>query len=202
MPASSIVNPSALDGRRERGARNKEAVVSALLELYSQGEIQPPAARIAEMAGVSERSVFRYFDDMEDLAGCAIGVQWDRVRDLYESLDSSGTFAQRTTAIIDHRLRLHDKVGGVMRVASLAAHKSKVVAIAVNERRQIMSKRALAQYSQELETAVDAPTKALILDYTLSLENVDYLRSSLGLSAAKTREILTSAIKVLFDQKL
>ncbi len=76
------------DGRRERGNRNKAAVVAALLDLYAQGEIQPPAARIAEIAKVSERSVFRYFDDMEDLSAFAVELQWSRVKDLYEDLVS------------------------------------------------------------------------------------------------------------------
>ena len=198
-PTSSAATSISLDGRRERGARNKEAVVSALLELYGQGEVQPPAARIAEMAGVSERSVFRYFDDMEDLASCAITVQWDRVRDLYETLDSSGDLTQRINSIIDHRLKLYDKVGNVMRVAVVAAYKSKVVALAVKERRLIMGRRALQQFENELKTARDVENKERILDYTLSLENIIYLKEALGLSHNKVRETLTVAIKSLFD---
>lgn len=198
-PSSNAATTISLDGRRERGARNKEAVVSALLELYSQGEVQPPAARIAELAGVSERSVFRYFDDMEDLASCAITVQWERVRDLYETLDSSGDLTQRINSIVDHRLKLYDKVGNVMRVAVVAAYKSQVVASAVKERRLIMGRRALQQFENELKAARDVENKERILDYTLSLENIIYLKEALGLSHSKVRETLTVAIKSLFD---
>jgi AcrR family transcriptional regulator len=197
--SSSAATTISLDGRRERGARNKEAVVSALLELYSQGEVQPPAARIAELAGVSERSVFRYFDDMEDLASCAITVQWERVRDLYETLDSSGDLTQRINSIVDHRLKLYDKVGNVMRVAVVAAYKSQVVASAVKERRLIMGRRALQQFENELKAARDVENKERILNYTLSLENIIYLKEALGLSHNKVRETLTVAIKSLFD---
>ena len=196
--SSSAATTISLDGRRERGARNKEAVVSALLELYSQGEVQPPAARIAELAGVSERSVFRYFDDMEDLASCAITVQWERVRDLYETLDSSGDLTQRINSIVDHRLKLYDKVGNVMRVAVVAAYKSQVVASAVKERRLIMGRRALQQFENELKAARDVENKERILDYTLSLENIIYLKEALGLSHSKVRETLTAAITSLF----
>jgi AcrR family transcriptional regulator len=197
-PSVSAATTISLDGRRERGARNKEAVVSALLELYSQGEVQPPAARIAEIAGVSERSVFRYFDDMEDLASCAINVQWERVREIYETLESSGNLQQRINSIVDHRLKLYDKVGSVMRVALVAAYKSQVVAIAVKERRQIMGRRALQQFENELKSASDVENKERILDYTLSLENIIYLKEALGLSHSKVRETLTVAIKSLF----
>jgi AcrR family transcriptional regulator len=197
-PSVSAATTISLDGRRERGARNKEAVVSALLELYSQGEVQPPAARIAEIAGVSERSVFRYFDDMEDLASCAINVQWERVREIYETLESSGNLQQRINSIVDHRLKLYDKVGSVMRVALVAAYKSQVVASAVKERRQIMGRRALQQFENELKSASDVENKERILDYTLSLENIIYLKEALGLSHSKVRETLTVAIKSLF----
>lgn len=198
-PTSSAATTISLDGRRERGARNKEAVVSALLELYSQGEVQPPAARIAEIAGVSERSVFRYFDDMEDLASCAITVQWERVRDLYETLDGSGDLTQRINSIIDHRLKLYDKVGSVMRVAVVAASKSQVVAMAVKERRLIMGRRALQQFENELKSTNDVENKERILDYSLSLENIIYLKEALGLSHSKVRETLTASIKSLFN---
>ncbi len=197
--ASSAATTISLDGRRRRGARNKEAVVAALLELYSQGEVQPPAARIAEMAGVSERSVFRYFDDMEDLASCAIAVQWERIRDLYEALDGSGDFTQRINSIVAHRLKLYDKVGRVMRVAVVAATKSQVVATAVEERRHMMGRQALQQFEKELKSSSDIQNKERILDYTLSLENIFYLKEALRLSHSKVHETLSAAVKALFN---
>ena len=60
------------DGRRLRRARNRAAVIDSLLELIRMGETDPTVSKIAERAGVSHRSVFRYFDDMDDLARTAI----------------------------------------------------------------------------------------------------------------------------------
>jgi hypothetical protein len=142
--------------------------------------------------------VFRYFDDMEDLASCAIAVQWDRIRDLYETLDGSGDLTKRINSIVDHRLKLYDKVGGVMRVAVVAANKSQVVAAAVKERRHMMGRRALQQFENELKSTSDIDNKERILDYTLSLENIIYLKEALGLSHSKVRETLTAAITSLF----
>jgi AcrR family transcriptional regulator len=132
-----------LDGRRERGARNKAAVVQALLQLYEAGEIQPSAARIAEIAGVSERSVFRYFDDMEDLAATAIVIQWERIHQFYEGLDGSGDFEQRLDAMIEHRLRLFDKTIGVGRASAVVSARSATVASAMNQRRTILRDQAI-----------------------------------------------------------
>jgi AcrR family transcriptional regulator len=38
-----------------------------LLDLVGKGEVAPSAARVAEVAGVGLRSVFRHFDDMDGL---------------------------------------------------------------------------------------------------------------------------------------
>ncbi|NDB06722.1 MAG: TetR/AcrR family transcriptional regulator [Acidimicrobiia bacterium] len=185
-----------IDGRRERGARNKAAVVQALLHLYESGEIQPSAARIAEVAGVSERSVFRYFDDMEDLAATAIAIQWERVHQFYEGLDASGNFEERLEAMIDHRLRLFDKTIGVGRASAVASARSATVTSAMNHRRAILREQAIAQFAPEIEKNKNADTVSRIIDYTLSIENIEYLRTSVGLSRPRTRETLATAIRL------
>ena len=186
------------DGRRERGNRNKAAVVAALLDLYAQGEIQPPAARIAEIAKVSERSVFRYFDDMEDLSAFAVELQWSRVKDLYENLVADGNFSERLAAIVEQRLHLYDKVESVYQVAVLAARKNTVVASALKKRRSILRHQTMKQFAQELDNHPDSANARRILDFTLSLENVDYLKSAMGLSSAKSSETLHAAVSILF----
>lgn len=186
------------DGRRERGNRNKAAVVAALLDLYAQGEIQPPAARIAEIAKVSERSVFRYFDDMEDLSAFAVELQWSRVKDLYENLVADGNFSERLAAIVEQRLHLYDKVESVYQVAVLAARKNAVVASALKKRRSILRHQTMKQFAQELDNHPDSANARRILDFTLSLENIDYLKSAMGLSSTKRSETLHAAVSILF----
>lgn len=59
------------DGRRMRAERGRAAVLNAAYELVNAGGT-PTVADIAERAGVSERTVFRYFPDREALmAGLA-----------------------------------------------------------------------------------------------------------------------------------
>jgi AcrR family transcriptional regulator len=51
------------DGRRLRRHHNREAVIDALPGLFDNGIYRPSAAEIAERAGLSPRSLFRYVDD-------------------------------------------------------------------------------------------------------------------------------------------
>lgn len=194
--SSSTDRRERVDGRRERGSRNKSAVVSALLDLYSQGEASPSAARVAEVAGVSERSVFRYFDDMEDLASAAVELQWERVKPLYLDLDSEGDFPQRLQAIVNHRIRLHDSIAGVFKVATMSALRRPAVAVAVEQRRQYLRTQAIGQFRAELDRHENAAVRRTIVDHMLSLENIDYLKDSVGLSQQKLREVLSTGIEL------
>src|ERR1044072_5768679 len=58
---------AATDGRSARAARTRDAVVEALLSLLDEGNLRPTARQVAERAGVSLRSVYVHFDDLEDL---------------------------------------------------------------------------------------------------------------------------------------
>lgn len=55
------------DGRRERSRSNHAKIIAAGIELLGKGEYSPSAARVAEVAGVGIRSVFRHFEDMDTL---------------------------------------------------------------------------------------------------------------------------------------
>ncbi|WP_324474423.1 TetR/AcrR family transcriptional regulator [Novosphingobium sp.] len=55
------------DGRRERSRSSRAKIVAALLDLIGKGDVSPSAARVAEVAGVGLRSVFRHFEDMDAL---------------------------------------------------------------------------------------------------------------------------------------
>ena len=55
------------DGRRQRSRSSRARIVAAMLDLVARGEVSPSAARVAEVAGVGLRSVFRHFADMDAL---------------------------------------------------------------------------------------------------------------------------------------
>lgn len=56
-----------LDGRRARSRSSRSKIVEAMLQLVGNGDVAPSAARVAEVAGVGLRTVFRHFEDMDAL---------------------------------------------------------------------------------------------------------------------------------------
>jgi AcrR family transcriptional regulator len=67
LPSGSVNQAPLSDGRRERSRSSRSKIVAALLDLVGKGDVSPSAARVAEVAGVGLRSVFRHFEDMDAL---------------------------------------------------------------------------------------------------------------------------------------
>ena len=80
----ALLDGDAVDGRTMRRTRNRSSVINALLELIQEGDFEPGASAIAERAGVSHRSVFRYFDDLGDLVRTAVTQQFEQANELAE----------------------------------------------------------------------------------------------------------------------
>lgn len=86
----------AIDGRRARSQRSKQAVIDAALALMEEGVLIPTAREISDRAGVNIRNFFRYFEDMESLfatideqtreANEALFLGGDREGDLQERI--------------------------------------------------------------------------------------------------------------------
>lgn len=63
----SDASPETEDGRKRRSERSREQIIEAMFELVGNGELDPGAARIAEVANVSLRTVFRHFEEVDGL---------------------------------------------------------------------------------------------------------------------------------------
>lgn len=140
-----------LDGRRARAERNRDAVVDALLALLREGEERPGAADVAERAGVSVRSVFRHFDDLESLLAVAVARQWERVAGRLTDVAGDGPVDERVRALVAQRARVFEDILTVRRVAELHRRTSPTVAEALGR-----SRRALRAQLQEV-LGDDAP---------------------------------------------
>src|SRR5450432_1696016 len=55
------------DGRAARSHRSRRAIVDAMRALHAEGDLRPTAPRVAGRAGVSLRTVWQHFADMETL---------------------------------------------------------------------------------------------------------------------------------------
>jgi AcrR family transcriptional regulator len=86
--ASAAIEPEAadetgsVDGRHARSERSRQAMVDALLDLMREGNLRPSSAQIAERAGVTQRTLFNQFGDMDSLITAVAARQVQRFLEL------------------------------------------------------------------------------------------------------------------------
>ncbi len=189
----------AVDRRRLRSERGREQVVDALLALYDEGDAQPGAARIAERAGVSERSVFRYFADLDALAEEAVARQIARVRHLFAAPPAEGPLERRILALVDQRLAIHDGVATVSAAGHRIAPSAPSIAEAFAYRRELLREQVAVQFAPELAAAHGRDRTELLdaLAAAAGFEQIDTLRITLGHSRAQTRSVTTRTLRAL-----
>jgi len=111
----------AIDGRTARALRTREAIVDASIALVDEGDLRPTALRVAERAGVSVRSVFQHFDDLEGLYA-AIANRWvERLDGLRVAVDPELPLDDRITAFVQNRARMLEAVTPIRRAAAVHA---------------------------------------------------------------------------------
>lgn len=113
------VDPSAMDGRSARALRTKEAIVDALLALIDDGELKPPAPRIAERAGVSLRSIYQHFEDLEALFAAAHRRYTERLLAVAREVPDTGPLSERLDAFVDQRAVIMETVTPARRASLL-----------------------------------------------------------------------------------
>jgi AcrR family transcriptional regulator len=188
------------DGRTMRRTRNRTAVISALLEMIREGNLHPGAAEIAERAGVSHRSIFRYFDDLNDLVRTAIDQAFRDAQPLSSIRElGSGDFDERVAALVDTRLALFEFVNGPMQLAKMRAYSipsidTELAAVAEHFREQIRE-----HFATEL-AGVDRPEREYLVDGALVLTGYDSYSTHirlLGSSRERIRAAWIAAIGAL-----
>jgi len=190
------------DGRRLRRDRNRAAVVDALLQLYEEGNLQPSSDEIAVRAGLSPRSLFRYFDDIDDLCRAAISRQQERVLPLV-MLDTSPEVSldERIAALVKQRVQLFEAIGSVGTVSRLRAPFQPLIAEELGQSRHLFRAQIKRLFATELSAAGPARGPALLsaLDLLCSFESYQLLRDDQRLSRAKAAGVLTEALTTMLQ---
>lgn len=108
-----------LDGRLARSARTFFAVVDALLGLIQEGNLRPTAAQVAERAGVSRRSVYLHFDNIDALLAAAADRHAVRTADLWTGPPPEVPLDQRITELARRWSLALEEVSPVRRAITL-----------------------------------------------------------------------------------
>lgn len=138
------------DGRRRRGERSRDGVIDAILDLLHEGVERPTASQIAERSGVSVRSVFRHFDDVETLYAAAVERHARRIAPLVELPAMPSDLEARVAVLAEHRVCLYEAMGFVRRAAERLRRSSPVIAETLEVIRLVLRDQVEAVFALEL----------------------------------------------------
>ena len=188
------------DGRRLRREQNRELVIDALLDLFTEGVYEPGSAEIAGRAGLSPRSLFRYFDDVDDLNRAAIARQQRRALPLLDpGVSPDAPTAEKIEAIATARVRLFETIAPAARAARACSHRHAVVHGELRQNRRYLREQLRVLFTREMEGREDVVLPGL--DALCSFETYELLRSDQQLSRAKTIAAMVFALGAMLDDE-
>lgn len=198
--ASTRSQQSPRDGRAARAERTRELVADALLDLLERGELSPGAKRIAAHAGVSERSVFQHFADMETLLAVVADRQRERLGgEVALAAPRSAGLDERIHALVTARAQLYERIAPVRRAALLQAPFSASIEARLAEMRRVLRAETLRLFEAELrkQTPRDRREIADALCAATSFSHWEHLRRHVGASRARAERAVARTLAAL-----
>lgn len=200
-PSPGSARPSSTaDGRNLRRDRNRGAVVEALLALTREGNLAPTTEEIAARAGISVRSLYRYFDDIDALIRTAIGRQQQHVAPLLPlDIPPGLPLDERARHFTAARVRLLDGIGPVGRLARSVAATQPLVLAELTRVRAALRAQLTEVFRPELDALPDErrPPVVTAADVVCSWEAYDLMRHDQGLEPEQAAESMRVALLAL-----
>jgi AcrR family transcriptional regulator len=183
------------DGRRARSRSSRAKIVSAMLDIVGNGDVNPSAARVAEVAGVGLRSVFRHFDDMDGLYREMGDVIEARVLPIIVQPPAGNNWRERLADIAQRRARVFEAILPYRISANLKRFQSPY--LMQDYRRMLAMETSIVEAQLPARVAQD-PVAAAALNVILSFQTWRLLRHDQAMPV----ETAQAVVKHLLDNTL
>ena len=189
MPAKP--GPSTTDGRVARRERNRAAVVDAIVSLINDGDHAPSMAKVAEVAGVSERSIFRHFETLDALYAAVVTHQTAIWRTILKGVPPDGPLADRIEALVLERSRLYEEITPMRMAARRFENESDVITARLTIARRWLREEVEVAFAPELDRQPAGERRDLLtaLDATTTFAAWIILREQQKCSVARARRV-------------
>ncbi|MFN3591012.1 MAG: TetR/AcrR family transcriptional regulator [Thermaurantiacus sp.] len=187
-----------VDGRRERSAESRRRILAAGRKLIQEGKATPTAEQIAAEAGVSLRTVFRHFEEMDRLSVEIVQEVLEDSRPLMEAPLDAGDERGRLEELLRRRATTFEQM--LPFVGAIAVNRAR------SERVEARYRDVMAGWSRQVAEASpdavrEAPERLAALDMVLSPEAWMRLRHVQGLSSDEADSALRAAAHLLSGLK-
>ena len=187
-----------IDGRSLRRERNRQDIVDALLGLIENGETEISAALIASKAGLSERSIFRYFDDVNDLYRSVCDLAFSKEIE-YALIDDAGIGSLETKIenFVNQRVRIYTMNEKIAPAARSFAFKNPIIKNQLVFGRKLLRAQITKHFAEELSAFDKSEQQVAVatIDALTTFESYDMMRSDQKMSVHTIKSILSEGIR-------
>jgi len=190
------------DGRAARALRTHQAVADALLDLIAEGDLQPTSKSIAERAGVSARTIFQHFEDLESLFSVAAGRVGDRIMRNLRSITPDGSFESKLGKYLDELRYMHETMTSVRRASRLHEPFSPTVREGLGTWRKNLREGIDKVFGPEIDRVSDGDRRAVLeaLALVASWSSWENMRDHSGFSADEAHATIVLGFRRILEQ--
>jgi AcrR family transcriptional regulator len=186
-----------VDGRSARSERTRRAIVAAHLALIDEGDLKPTGERIAERAGVSLRTLWTNFKDMETLFAATGELVKDRQDTLYRRIEPELPLAERVERFCSQRIEVLEMLAPTARASALREPFS--AQLRVNRVGNIARARRQVEETFEPELADVEERDQLVTAVTVAStwSSWSMMRDTLGMPIDEAKGIMLRTVTAL-----
>ncbi len=203
MTASAPTRPPVSDGRTARSERTRTAIADAMLSLFEDGNLRPTGPLVAERAGVSLRTVFQHFADIEAIHATVADRQIERLLASVRFIPRDRPLGERIRLLTAERARMHEAITPVRRAALLVEPFSPGIETRLQWIRERGLREVASLFRSELETLPTAKRREVTSAVAVASawSTWEALRKHQGLSIVQAQSVMRRTISSLFKEE-
>lgn len=156
----------ALDGRHRRSTRTRAAIVDAHLRLLERGDLRPTTTQIAAEAGISPRTFFAHFADLQALFAAATDQVNAETLARVVPPDPELPLHERTQAFLANRVAVYE----YLTPFALAIRARRLLSPSLDDRSRVLTSLSLAAVHTVFARELAALAPAAREEVALALE--------------------------------
>ncbi|MEL6663278.1 MAG: TetR/AcrR family transcriptional regulator [Pseudomonadota bacterium] len=186
-----------VDGRKARSERSRQQIIDALFRLVRSGEVNPSAARVAEQANVSLRTVFRHFEEIDSLYREMVNQCEAHFLPTFMAPFASTDWQERLMELRDRRMKFFEDVLYLRICTEARRYQSDVLMADYKRFFKIERARLESLLPDDIRQDINLMSA---LDVALCFDTYRRLRQESGMTPEETRAAVASLLDMILAQ--
>lgn len=183
--------------------RRRVRALDAFIDLVLEGNLPPTVEQVADRAGISKATFFRYFESLSAMRYDAGVRMLERFSLLHVADPGQGPLCERVERFVSLRIELWEKVHLLAQLQRTLVLQDPDAARMVDFGRELMVDQVREHFAPELQrrSAAQRDHAAMLIAMITSVESWEQFRHSYGRSPLQTRRAWTQAIEALLSTR-